>query len=82
MQDKQRTAAELERALQCSENEANRLRSTLEERERGHSEATAEVEHSIRRWAQELQTESKRLQLLVEQDQSKHSSRYFLLSRD
>lgn len=72
--DKQRTAAELERALQCSENEANRLRSTLEERERGHSEATAEVEHSIRRWAQELQTESKRLQLLVEQDQSKHSS--------
>ncbi|XP_030000065.1 plectin [Sphaeramia orbicularis] len=73
-QESQRTVRRLEKAVQIAEKECNRLRATLEEKERSQSEATAEVDRQRRLWIQELETECKHLYYLVDQGGDKSST--------
>ncbi|XP_047197299.1 centrosome-associated protein CEP250 isoform X2 [Hippoglossus stenolepis] len=70
-QENQRTALQLEKAVQLAKKEADRLRVTLEERERGYNRITAELDRQHRHWAQELGAECQHMQLLVEQSGAK-----------
>ncbi|XP_062237922.1 trichohyalin isoform X1 [Platichthys flesus] len=70
-QENQRTAQQLDKAVQLAKKEADRLRVTLEERERGYNRITAELDQQHRHWAQELGAECQHVQLLVEQSGAK-----------
>lgn len=67
-------ALQLQQEVQLAVREADRLRVTLEERERGHHQTAGETEQHLRHWAQELGTECQRLRLLVEQRGAKQGS--------
>ncbi|CAB1439409.1 unnamed protein product, partial [Pleuronectes platessa] len=70
-QENQRTALQLDKAVQLAKKEADRLQVTLEERERGYNRITAELDQQHRHWAQELGAECQHVQLLVEQSGAK-----------
>ncbi|XP_053277029.1 centrosome-associated protein CEP250-like [Pleuronectes platessa] len=70
-QENQRTALQLDKAVQLAKKEADRLRVTLEERDRGYNRITAELDQQHRHWAQELGAECQHVQLLVEQSGAK-----------
>lgn len=63
-----------EQARQLAEEEADRLRVMLEEKESSQNQITAEMEQQLRHCTQELQVECQNLHLLVEQSGAKRSS--------
>lgn len=73
-QESQKVALQLQQEVQLAVREADRLRVTLEERERNHDQTAGETEQHLRHWAQELGAECQRLRLLVGQRGAKQGS--------